>query len=298
MAIASITVHGEVLEADLTPAVGTVTFRILQELRDTVDNIVLTPTDFVATLDVNGEFSIVLPTTDNPDITPLNWTYQVHVSVQTWRDTYYIALPFALGPVAEFADLLPLDDPTTCTPDGTACAPISLVGQVTQLEADMGSAEADILTLEGQMLAAQGDIASLQATQGALVATVNIHTGQINTINANAGLVGPTAFVNLTPVHANIIVGAVAAASRLERGGDATRIRGFLQATGVVPSGAVLANIGTAAHRPLHPVSMGARYTAGTNRLQVAVNGDVTFTAALALNDQLWLDGVTFDLVA
>lgn len=134
MAIQAISVHGEVLEADLTPAVGTVTFRITQELRDTVDNIVLTPTDFVATLDVNGEFTIVLPTTDNPDITPLNWAYQVYVSVQTWRSTYWIELPFALGPTAEFADLIPLDDPATCTPDGTACAPISLVGQVDDLQ--------------------------------------------------------------------------------------------------------------------------------------------------------------------
>ena len=291
MAIASITVHGEVLEADLSPAVGTVTFRILQELRDTVDNIVLTPTDFVATLDVNGEFSIVLPTTDNADITPLDWTYQVYVAVQTWRDTYYIELPFALGPVAEFADLLPLDDPTTCTPDGTACAPISLVGQVATLETDLDAAEVTLGALVGQVNVLTPIVLQSQTDVGVL-------QGQMAGVLANAGLVGPTAFVNMTPVHANIILGAVPASTRLERGGEATRIRGFLQATGVVPSGAVLANIGTAAHRPLHAVSMGARYTAGTNRLQVAVNGDVTFTAALALNDQLWLDGVTFDLVA
>lgn len=298
MAIQSINVHGEILEADLTPAVGTVTFRIIQELRDTVDNIILTPTDFVATFDVNGEFTITLPTTDNPDITPLDWSYQVFVSTTAWREKFYIELPFALGPTAEFADLIPLDDPVDCTPDGTACAPISLVGQVTTLEADMASAEANIVTLQGQMATAQADITSLQATEGALVATVNIHTGQINTINANAGLVGPTPFVSMAPVHANIILGAIPAASRLERGADAARLRGFLQATGVVASGAVLANIGTIAHRPLHAISTGVRYTAGSNRLQIAVNGDVTLTAALALNDQVWLDSVTYDLLA
>lgn len=170
MAIQSINVHGEILEADLTPAVGTVTFRILHELRDTVDNITLTPTDFVATLDVNGEFTITLPTTDNPDITPLDWSYQVYVSVATWRDKYYIELPFALGPTAEFADLIPLDDPQTCTPDGTACAPISLVGQVAALESDLDVVEVTVGALVGQVntitpivLDNQADIAALEA---------------------------------------------------------------------------------------------------------------------------------------
>lgn len=170
MAITSINVHGEILEADLTPAVGTVTFRIIHELRDTVDNIVLTPTDFVATLDVNGEFTIALPTTDNPDITPLNWSYQVYVSVQTWRSKYYVQLPVALGPTAEFADLLPIDgDGTDCTPDGTACAPISLVGEVATLQADLDTVEVTVGALVGQVntitpivLQNQADITALE----------------------------------------------------------------------------------------------------------------------------------------
>lgn len=314
MALTTITVHGEILDPDgLTPAVGTVTFKNRVELRDTVDNIVYEPASWVATLDVNGEFTIVLPVTDNPDITPLDWTYQVYVSTTQWREAFNIELPAALGPVAEFADLIPLDDPDTCTPDGTACAPISLVGQVTELEADMASVEADIATLQGQMVTAQADIASLQATEGALVATVNIHTGQINTnianiatlqgqmatVQANPGLTGPTAFVTVTPVHANITVAtAVPPATRLERGSDAVRVRGFLQATGVVPAAAVLANIATVAHRPLHNVSTGVRYTAGSSRLQILTNGDITLGSALALNDQVWLDSVTFDLLA
>src|SRR5688572_10684880 len=292
MAIVTVTVHGEILDLDnATPAVGTVTFKTLTELRDTVDNVIYEPATWVETLDVNGEFTIVLPATDSPDITPTGWNYQVSISTTGWRRTFYFSLPTTLAPAVEFADLIPIDDPVDCTPDGTACAPISVVGEVAALQADVDT---------------------LEITQGALVNTVNILSpivfqsqtdvgvlqGQMAGVLANPGLTGPTAFVNLTTVHANIILGAVPAASRLERGGDATRVRGFLQATGVVASGAVLANIATVAHRPLHPVSMGARYTAGTNRLQVAVNGDVTFTAALALNDQLWLDGVTFDLLA
>lgn len=114
MALTTVTVHGEFLDLDgLTPAVGTVTFRTLIELRDLVDNIVYPPADFVATLDLNGEFTIVLPATDNPDITPLNWVYQVYINTTTWRDTQYVQLPFAPG-VTEYADLALLDyDPCT-----------------------------------------------------------------------------------------------------------------------------------------------------------------------------------------
>lgn len=161
MALTTIAVHGEILDPDgLTPAVGTVTFRTVIELRDTVTNIVYEPADWVATLDLNGEFTIVLPVTDNPDITPLDFTYQVFVSTTRWRETFWISLPAALGPVAEFADLIPLDpdDGSGCTPDGTACAPISLVGEVAALDARL-----DVVEI----------------TMGALVATVNIHTGQI-----------------------------------------------------------------------------------------------------------------------
>lgn len=153
MALVTIDVHGEILNPDgLTPAVGTVTFRLLTELRDTVANITYEPTDWVATLDGLGEFTITLPTTDNPDITPLDWTYQVFVSTTQWREKFYIELPAALGPVAEFADLIPLDDPIDCTPDGTACAPISLVGEVTTLEAEVDALQVDIVNIDASQI--------------------------------------------------------------------------------------------------------------------------------------------------
>lgn len=105
MALTTVTLHGQILELDgLTPAVGTVTFKTLIELNDIVDNVTYQPSTFVATLDVNGEFTIVLPATDNPDIVPLNWVYQAFVSTATWRETIYFQLPFAPG-TTEFADL-------------------------------------------------------------------------------------------------------------------------------------------------------------------------------------------------
>jgi hypothetical protein len=124
MALTTVTLHGEILELDgLTPAVGTVTFKTLVELNDVVDNITYPPATFVETLDLNGEFTIVLPATDNPDITPLNWVYQAYISTATWRETIYFQLPFAPG-VTEFADLTRLDyDPCAGVVEGVPVPP-------------------------------------------------------------------------------------------------------------------------------------------------------------------------------
>lgn len=124
MALTTVTLHGQILDLDgLTPAVGTVTFKTLIELNDLVDNVTYQPSTFVATLDVNGEFTIVLPATDNPDISPLNWVYQVYISTATWRASEYVQLPFAPG-VTEFADLERLDyDPCAMAFGGVPVPP-------------------------------------------------------------------------------------------------------------------------------------------------------------------------------
>jgi len=125
MALITIPVHGQIL-APVTnvPAVGTVKFRILQELQDIVDNVTYSPVTFTATLDLNGEFTINLPTTDNPDITPLNWVYWVSVQTDIWSpEPYYVQLPFAPG-TTEFADLVPVEyDPCTGSVTSTPITP-------------------------------------------------------------------------------------------------------------------------------------------------------------------------------
>lgn len=115
MALLTVPVHGKILALDgLTPAVGAVTFRTLIELRDVVDNVVYEPATYVATLDGAGEFTIALPATDNPDLVPASWVYQVYISTATWKQTLYVQLPYQVGTV-EFSDLTPLAyDP--CSP--------------------------------------------------------------------------------------------------------------------------------------------------------------------------------------
>ena len=98
MALTTVTVHGQILTpVTNTPAVGTVVFYTLVELRDLVANIVYAPMTFTATLDVNGEFTIVIPATDNPDLTPVNWVYQVWINTDILDAVQYFQIPFASG---------------------------------------------------------------------------------------------------------------------------------------------------------------------------------------------------------
>ncbi|MEU0081357.1 hypothetical protein ABZY58_25945 [Micromonospora tulbaghiae] len=106
---------------------------------------------------------------------------------------------------------------------------------------------------------------------------------------------GPSAYVDITP-GTNMAHGAKRAASRLERGGDAGRLRGTLTASGAVSSGAVLATIPTTVHRPKAAATTIARYSGGGAQLQVATNGEITLGAALSSGQSVWLDSITWDL--
>lgn len=125
MALTTVTVHGEILHpVTNVPAIGRVLFDTLIPLRDVVDNIVYVRQTFVATLDVNGEFTIVLPATDNANLVPSSWVYQVWVDTDALDEVFYVQIPFQLGTV-EFADLNHVDyDPCGPNPGLSPIAPV------------------------------------------------------------------------------------------------------------------------------------------------------------------------------
>ncbi len=131
MAIIYVDVTGEILAVDGTPAVGTVIFQIPQELRDVVDNVVLGPGTFTAVLDLLGQFTVTLPATDSPDVSPSGWLYRVHVHTDVWAESFSTSLPAAFAPTAEFADLIPTQS-EPCTPDGTPCATLAQIADLQQ----------------------------------------------------------------------------------------------------------------------------------------------------------------------
>lgn len=70
-----------------------------------------------ATLDVNGEFTIELVSTDNAGSNPTGWLYTVTEKILGQRQrTYNIALPYTSGVTVELADIQPSDAAPTYIP--------------------------------------------------------------------------------------------------------------------------------------------------------------------------------------
>jgi hypothetical protein len=149
MAIVTLSVTGQILNPDLTPAVGTVTFQIPHDLNDIVDNVTYAPGIFTETLDAFGNFTITgLIATDSPDITE-TWMYRVHVNTDAYVESFSTSLPAAMAPVADFTDLIPAQvEP--CTDDGSPCASVA---QLAALQA-----EVDGIIVGGGVQSVNGDI--------------------------------------------------------------------------------------------------------------------------------------------
>jgi hypothetical protein len=114
-AVTTVPLHGRILKANAagTPATGTVSFRIEQTLRDTTDKVLLAPTTITTTLDATGAFTVSLPATDDPDVTPRGWTYVVTIVTDAWHDTFRIAIPVASVGTLELANIAPAIAPST-----------------------------------------------------------------------------------------------------------------------------------------------------------------------------------------
>lgn len=193
MALTTVTVHIEIREpVTNVAAVGTVTFNTLIELRDVVDNIVYAPMTFTATL-VAGEATIVLPATDNPDLIPASWVYQVWIATDILNDVQYFQLPFAPG-TTEFADLEELDyDPCTGVLAGVPVPP----------------ADSDLFvrktgdTMSGNLVIN----ANLQVNgdAGVLFDSVNLNIGQLLTLGLSTSIIsGGEMSPNVDPTKIDI----------------------------------------------------------------------------------------------
>lgn len=141
------TVTGTILDLHSgNPAAGTVTFTPSLTntfIQDAGADTTIAPTPTRVMLDANGQFSVVLGTTDDPDINPTGWTYQVEIvtgGTETQRTVYSISLPAGGSPI-NLADISPTVTVTPgvilvksvngVTPD--ASGNILLVGLITNL---------------------------------------------------------------------------------------------------------------------------------------------------------------------
>lgn len=113
------TVTGTYTNSSGTAAKGRVTFTPTSRIL--VDNELVLSTDtLTASLDTSGSFSIDLPTTDNPRLTPNDWAYLVNVRLYGVKPSkYYIKIPYGDGTSVDISNSLlpstPLEDVATQT---------------------------------------------------------------------------------------------------------------------------------------------------------------------------------------
>ncbi len=108
-----VNVHIRIVAADVdqTPATGQVLFHMPYALMDSGDEVIVGRQTLVATL-VDGEATIALPATNDPDISPSGWAYRVQVNTTVWQETFYAQVPYDGGD-RELIDLYQPAAPTS-----------------------------------------------------------------------------------------------------------------------------------------------------------------------------------------
>lgn len=105
--LSTVTVTGTYKHPDGTPLIGRVIFRPEPEILTSASYGTLVLGTVEGVLDTNGTFTATLLATDDPDVSPIGWTYRV---TERWYDTvgrdYPIALPQA-APNVDIADIAP-----------------------------------------------------------------------------------------------------------------------------------------------------------------------------------------------
>lgn len=105
--LATVTVTGTYKHPDGAPFTGRLTFRPEPAILTSGAHGTLILGEVEALLNTDGAFTITLLATDDPDVTPTGWTYQV---TERWYDapgrSYPIALPLA-APAVDIADIAP-----------------------------------------------------------------------------------------------------------------------------------------------------------------------------------------------
>lgn len=94
-----ITVSGTYLDNQGNPLSGTVRFDKSPVVEVAVDGVIVTPSAIVVTLDATGSFSVLIPSTDDPDISPTGWSWHVTECVPNKGQSYYIDVPYNGGPI-------------------------------------------------------------------------------------------------------------------------------------------------------------------------------------------------------
>jgi hypothetical protein len=103
-----ITVAGQLLKVDGTPEIGTITFAAGVYSLYSHDSVAQVPSRMSVALDANGNFEIDVPATDDPDWSPVNWTYTLIIKLANDYSIYEVSIPYDTpGGMLSLAELIP-----------------------------------------------------------------------------------------------------------------------------------------------------------------------------------------------
>lgn len=104
--LTTVTVTARYIDTTGAPHAGTVVFVPQATLTDKAEDVFIAATQVKVVLDGNGELSVDLAATNDPDVQPLDWQWTVY---ETWEGgrTWSFALPESLAPTVDLTDLYP-----------------------------------------------------------------------------------------------------------------------------------------------------------------------------------------------
>jgi hypothetical protein len=107
--VTTVVVLGTFLTPEGNPSTGTITFTPSRWLNNSGANVAVPNSSVTKTLGTAGNFSAVLPVTDDGDLSPANWYYTVSEVVDGVSQAYDILLPgsVATGGTVYLADIAP-----------------------------------------------------------------------------------------------------------------------------------------------------------------------------------------------
>lgn len=156
-----VTVTGTYIDISGVPIAGQVKFTPRAVLRNVTSNVILVNSTIVVTLDANGAFSQQLVATDDPDASPVDFSYFVEEAFVGGR-SFDILLPRATATV-DLADVSP-----AVANDGTGALYIE--------SAEFDAYEARLTTVEGQAAGVTTFLASLQGALTSAITNSNTST--------------------------------------------------------------------------------------------------------------------------
>lgn len=270
--VTTVTVLGTFLTPEGDPSTGTITFTPSSWLTNSGANVAIPNSPTTKTLGTAGNFSVLLPITDDADLSPSGWVYNVSEVVDGVSQNYNILLPgtVAVGGTVYLADLVPA---APAGPEYYSLASSLTIGTVTTV-ATGGSATASITGL------APSQVLDLGIPTGATGTVASAGSGSVGTAavaptgDPNTGIYFPA--VDQVGITTGGSAAAIFAAGAISNP-TFTGVAQFPDGSASAPSITNTGDTNTGIAFPADDTVIVS--TGGTQRMQISASGNVTVGA-------------------